>query len=284
MAQKFDSFFHKLRFKYKISILNENTLEESWNLHLSRLNVILFCFGIAVIYFFLIALLLIKTPFRTFLPGYYNSETLRKTVMKDALVLDSLETEVASTNKYLEMVKYIVAGDIKPDSLVSKDSLANAGPAVVNVNPSTREQKFNKKYEEQSKSQILDLSNSEDRPAFSFFLHQPASGVITQHFDPSVSQYGIAMNLRPNSNVCAALGGVVIASGYSREHRYSLHVQHRDNVITVYECTMPFLPRMGDEVRPGQAIALSSQHDACLFCFQIWEDGHPVNPESYLSF
>lgn len=285
MGQKFDSFFHKLKFKYKISILNENTLEESWSLHLSRLNVILFCFGVAVVYFFLIAVLLIETPFRTFLPGYYSSESMRKQVMKEALTMDSLENQMALQQKYVALVQDIIAGNVKPDSTADLDSLTKKDYSNLDLNPSKNEKEYTDKYEKQSKEEIVDAQDYDsDRPAYTYFLHNPATGNITNHFDPAASQYGITMNLRPHSNVCAALGGTVIFSGYSTEQLYTLQIQHKDNVLTVYKCTMPFIARVGDSVRPGQAICAAPQQDACNLTFEIWESGRPINPETYMRF
>ena len=40
------SFLQRMRFKYKIAILNENTLEEVWRARLSKMSVFLFCFSI----------------------------------------------------------------------------------------------------------------------------------------------------------------------------------------------------------------------------------------------
>ncbi len=46
------SFLQRMRFKYKIAILNENTLEEVWRIRLSKLSVFFVCFFVAIIYFF----------------------------------------------------------------------------------------------------------------------------------------------------------------------------------------------------------------------------------------
>ena len=283
MGQTFDSFFHKLRFKYKISILNENTLEVSWHLHLSRLNVILFCFGVAVIYFFLIAFLLIKTPFRTFLPGYYSGEAMRKKVMAEAIVMDSLENEVKLHQQYVAMVQKVIAGEVRPDSLANKDTLGTSDYAHVNTKPSDKEREYIEKFEKNSKTDFRE-SHDTDRPAYTYFMRMPAQGVVTKHFNPVEQQFGVGLNLKPNSNVCASLGGTVTFEGYSRDHMYTVQLQHGDNVVTVYKSSSPFLVRDGDIVRGGQAIAVATQKDVTEFVFEIWESGQPVNPENYLQF
>ena len=88
------SFWHRIRFKYKLSFFNETTLEEVWSFRLSQLSAFL---SLALFAFFLIAvtaLIIIKTPIRNYLPGYLDVE-IRKEIMQNALRADSLERMIS---------------------------------------------------------------------------------------------------------------------------------------------------------------------------------------------
>ncbi|MCD7712882.1 MAG: M23 family peptidase, partial [Firmicutes bacterium] len=84
------SFWHQVRFKYKLSFFNEDTLEDVWSFRLSRLSAFtsLLLFAFLIIVF--TALFIIKTPIRNFLPGSVDVE-VRKEIVHNALRADSLE-------------------------------------------------------------------------------------------------------------------------------------------------------------------------------------------------
>ena len=98
--RKTKSFWHRIRFKYKLSFINEGTLEEVWSFRLSKLSAfvtlaLFACFLIAVT-----ALIIITTPIRNYLPGYLDVE-VRKEIVENALRADSLERMVAIHELYL---------------------------------------------------------------------------------------------------------------------------------------------------------------------------------------
>ena len=78
------SFWHRIRFKYKLSFFNEGTLEEVWSFRLSQLS----AFAMLALFAFLLiaftAFIIIKTPIRNYLPGYLDVE-VRKEIMQNAL-------------------------------------------------------------------------------------------------------------------------------------------------------------------------------------------------------
>ena len=72
------SFWKRIRFKYKLSFINENTLEEVWSFRLSQLSVFI---SLGVFAFSLVAftaLIIIMTPIRNYLPGYLDVEVRKE--------------------------------------------------------------------------------------------------------------------------------------------------------------------------------------------------------------
>ena len=67
------AFWNNFRFKYKLTIINENTLEEVVGLHVSKLNGLSVLLTALAFLFLIAALIITLTPLRNYLPGYMNS-------------------------------------------------------------------------------------------------------------------------------------------------------------------------------------------------------------------
>ena len=105
------SFWHRIRFKYKLSFFNEGTLEEVWSFRLSQLS----AFAMLALFAFLLiaftAFIIIKTPIRNYLPGYLDVE-VRKEIMQNALRADSLERMIQIQSLYLNNVAGVLSGGV----------------------------------------------------------------------------------------------------------------------------------------------------------------------------
>ena len=88
------AFWHNIKFKYKLTIINENTLEEVVGIHVSKLNGLSVLLAASTVIFLIAASIIAFTPLRNYLPGYMNSE-LRTQVVTNALRADSLEEALA---------------------------------------------------------------------------------------------------------------------------------------------------------------------------------------------
>ncbi|MEG1839148.1 MAG: M23 family peptidase, partial [Bacteroidaceae bacterium] len=84
------AFWNNIKFKYKLTIINENTLEEVAGLHVSKLNSLSVLLSAVIIIFMIAATIIAFTPLRNYLPGYMNSE-VRAQVVNNALRTDSLQ-------------------------------------------------------------------------------------------------------------------------------------------------------------------------------------------------
>ena len=77
-------WWHNIRFKYRLTITNENTLEDIVTLHVSKLNGLSWLVFILGLLFVIASLIVAYTPLRNYLPGYMNSE-IRSQVVDNAL-------------------------------------------------------------------------------------------------------------------------------------------------------------------------------------------------------
>ena len=111
-------WWHNIKFKYKLTILNENTLEEVFSLYVSKLNGLSLLFTVLLLLFFFTSLLMVFTPLRNYLPGYMSNE-LRSAIVTNALRVDSLEQVAEQQHRYVQNIQDLLAGRVELDSVQS---------------------------------------------------------------------------------------------------------------------------------------------------------------------
>jgi murein DD-endopeptidase MepM/ murein hydrolase activator NlpD len=283
---KFSSFLQKIRFKYRVSILNENTLEESWHVRLSRLSVFIYLFIFTLLTFVLLSFLIYVTPLRHYLPGYGDTGDRAK-IIQESMRADSLTRAMELQAGYLEMIKEIVKGEIKPDSVAGLDSVTLQQQAQKLIEKSKKEKEFCEKFEEEEKFSLSTLEdNHSNKTAYVFF--RPVNGTISSTFDLSKKRYGISVQTLPNTNVSSVLSGTVIFSGFTFDHDWVIEVQHQDNYVSVYKNNDRLLKNVGDVVRAGEPVAITGSAKGKAndgqFYFELWQQGKPVNPQDVIIF
>ncbi|MDR1938836.1 MAG: M23 family metallopeptidase [Tannerellaceae bacterium] len=290
MAQKhrkrdFQTFWHRIRFKYKLSFINEGTLEEVWSFRMSQLSafVVLFAFALLVIAF--TAFIIIKTPIRNYLPGYLDVE-VRKEIMMNALRADSLERIIEVQTLYLDNVTSILTGTMPLDSIRDIDSLALIN-ANYEISRSKSEEEFVKAYEEEEKYNLTSLIPN-PTPSNALFFYKPVNGVISSRYEADIRHYGVDLVAAPKESVLATLDGTVIFTGYDSQYGNIIQIQHKNGFISIYKHNELLLKKMGDQVAAGEAIALigntGNLSTGPHLHFELWYKGNPVNPEEYISF
>lgn len=278
------AFWNNIRFKYKLTVVNENTLEEVAGLRVSKLNGIYVLATALVLLFSIAAAIIAFTPLRNYLPGYMNSE-VRTQIVQNALRMDSLQQVLERQNLYIANIQDIFSGKIKADTVYSLDSLNNIKPDSL-MAASQRELDFRQQYEEKEKYNLTSMSGDSNREGL--LLCRPAQGVVSSTFDPDNRQYGTDIAVAPKGNIVAVLDGTVVLSAYTAESGYSIGIQHGQNLISFYKNCGELLKSEGDKVKNGEAIAVAKKTDGsssapCLH-FELWKNGHPVNPENFIIF
>jgi lipoprotein NlpD len=279
------NFLEAIRFKYKVSILNENTLEETWFVRLSRLNVFLLGGTFLVITFLLMAFLILKTPLRYFLPGYEDSG-IRTEFVQASIKADSLAFTLKKQAEYIDILKEIMEGNIKIDSTRSLDSIVLKEREELLLKKSEREKQFCEtiEQEEQYKLGVLSQRNNENI----LVLFKPTKGIISNKFDYNKQHYGIDVVSAPNERVLSVLKGTVVLTGFTIETGYIIAVQHENDYISIYKHNSQLLKKTGDIVRAGEPIAIvgntGKQTTGPHLHFELWNKGRPLNPEQYIIF
>lgn len=278
------AFWKDIKFKYKLTIVNENTLEEVAGLHVSKLNGISVLLTVLLALFLFAALIITFTPLRNYLPGYMNSE-IRAQVVDNALRADSLQRLLERQNLYIMNIQAIFRGDIKADTVHSIDSLTILRKDSL-MEHTRREEEFRKKYEETEKYNLTTIITRPETEGLTFY--RPTRGMVSTPFSSEAHHYGTDIAANPGESVLSTLDGTVLWSTYTAEDGYVVAVQHRQHFVSVYKRCGSLLKREGDTVKAGEAIALVGKHQendgGPHLHFELWYKGQALNPEQYIVF
>lgn len=278
-------FIQKIRFKYRVSILNENTLEESWNIRLSRFSVFLMGSALVISTFILITILIFTTPISRYLPGYGDSGN-RTNIIQNSMQADSLVQQINLQAGYVAIIKGIVNGDLKPDSVISLDSVDLKEKANVMLETSQKEKDFVAKFEEEEKFSLTSIDSKPNENMYVFF--RPTRGVISSSYNLAENQYGIYLLTSPNETVMSVLGGTVIYTAFTFDFGWVIQVQHDNNYLSIYKNNTRLLKKTGTEVKAGESIAITgdatSKNTGAQFYFELWKQGKAINPEEVIIF
>ncbi len=285
------AFWKDIKFKYKLTIINENTLEEVVGLHVSKLNGISWLVLTIVVLFVIASLIMVFTPLRNYLPGYMNSE-IREQVVNNALRADSLQQVLDKQNLYIANIQDIFRGTVKADTIQSIDSLTTLRADTL-MDITRRELDFRRQYEEQEMYNLTNIAARTDADGLIFY--RPAQGVILRPFDLKQAHPGTDISPEPGGHILAVLDGTVVLSAYTAQSGYVIAVQHAQGFLSVYKHCGSLLKREGDAVTGGEPIALApapndkdndkeSPETGRHLHFELWHQGKAVNPELYIVF
>ena len=224
------AFWNNFKFKYKLTITNENTLEEIVGLHVSKLNGLSVLLSVLAVLFLIAAGIIAFTPLRNYLPGYMNSE-VRSQIVNNALRVDSLRQVLDKQNLYIMNIQDIFSGKVQIDSVQTLDSLTEARHDTL-MERTKREEEFRRQYEENEKYNLTSSASQPDVNGLIFY--RPARGMVSDHFDAEKKHFGTDIAANPNESVLATMDGTVILSTYTAETGYLIAVQHNQDLCSVF--------------------------------------------------
>jgi len=110
---KFDtsSTFKRLRNRYRLVVMNDDTYEEVVTFKLSRLSVYVLLSAIFVILVGLTVALIVFTPLKYYIPGYDDLKIGRE-YRQLKYRTDSLEQQVNYQARYIDGLKKVLKGDV----------------------------------------------------------------------------------------------------------------------------------------------------------------------------
>ena len=110
---KFDanSTLRRLRNRYRLVVMNDDSYEEVVTFKLSRLSVYVLLSTMFVLLTSLTVALIVFTPLRMYIPGYGDVNTTKE-LRELKLKTDSLEESMRQKDRYLENLKTVLQGNV----------------------------------------------------------------------------------------------------------------------------------------------------------------------------
>lgn len=285
------SWMSRLRNKYRLVIMNDETLEERLTFRLSRLNVFVVLGTLTIILIILTSILIAFTPLREYIPGYTNVG-LQKKLYELQIKTDSIEKGLEKRDLFIQNMKDVMNGkDLSTDVPLTKDTLHKYNNIKLKKSP--EDSLLRAEVENQGKYNLYRFENSENVRQKNasigkvlFFV--PLKGVITNEFNPSQNHYGVDIVSKQNEAIKCVLDGTVILSNWTLETGYTIAIQHQQNIVSVYKHNSALLKKEGEFVKAGDPIAIIGQTGELTtgphLHFELWSDGNPVNPKEYINF
>lgn len=285
MSKKFRS---RLMRKYRLTIHNENKLENVLGFYVSPLWVILSLFFSLLLVAGVIYLIFAFTPVGEYLPGRINNKT-REMLVNYKLRIDSLKEIVEQQNRYMGNIKNLMEGNHTIDSTMNAPEL----PSTENISivTSELEKEFAAAFEEREKYNLTSYATSVGALQ-ELNLYRPARGLMIRSFNPEEKHYGVDIAENPGESVLAIHSGTVIMSDYTAKEGYTIAIQHRENLVSIYRNCYSLLKNVGDKVVTGEVIATLSNgennsNDTVLkpyLHFELWHRGKALDPNIYIAF
>ena len=272
--------------KYKVSVLNENTLEEVFHLRMSAQRFFFTFLFILLAVLILFSTLILTTPLRQLLPDNISSD-IRKEAVKNALIIDSLTEEVSFRQAYINTFRDLVTGDIViKDSLLNSDSIIAKQRDEQLLEKSQIEKEFCEEFEEEERYQISATVNNTNTSNKNLVFFKPTIGDIEKEFDPINGHLGIDIVTKPSTPIVSIYQGTVLYSAYTLDEDYFIQVIHPQGFISVYKGAANVFKKSGDIVKSGEVIAIMSEKNTkeTSLHFELWKESQAQNPLNYIVF
>jgi len=279
----------KHRRKLRLSILDDHSLEEVKALRLSRPLIFSIIGGSILTVGILIFLLLAYTPLSNLIPQRTTS-ALKNNVIKNSLLIDSLETEILEYNQYLNNIKNIFQGNPPTDTFkvnkIYQDTVVNISKSE--FNSSKLDSLIRAQLEDAETGTISPQSKQIKESIKNIHFIIPLKGIVSNEFNLKNSHYGIDIVPGNDETISATLSGTVILATWSVETGYIIAIQHNFNFVSFYKHNSVLLKKVGDRVKSGESIAIVGNSGENTtgphLHFELWHNGTPVNPRDYITF
>lgn len=296
------SLMEKLRDKYRLVIMNDDTFEEVTSMKMTPLSLYIGVSSLMVGTAIVVTVLIIWTPLKRYIPGYGDYTRDEEIALLTTKVAD-MEEEMESTRRYNENLRKILNGDLAG---LSKEAIQQQGIPADSMSAIPPEDIERIPEDEQLRAAVdkgtftsdpkatptavagVGTMAPRDVPLEQLFFMPPVSGEITSGFDLQKSHFGIDVAAPKNTAVKSAANGVVISAGYTVETGYSIAIQHPNNVVTMYKHNSVLLKQAGTAVKAGEAIAIigntGENTSGPHLHFELWYKGRAVDPGDYINF
>lgn len=259
--EKKRNFQERMSDKYRLVILDDDTLGEIKSTRFSILGLMALLIGSVFLISGLTYCMIAFTPLKHLVPGYGDLEN-NKVYVELNKKLDDLEDELEAQKVYTNGLKNF-------------------------LNPSGRKIEISEEgemdFEFPDHDHYAMNISLED-----FYMIPPLKGSVSAPFNVEKKHLGVDIVAPKDTPVKSVLDGVVINADWSIKTGNTISIQHGNNILTVFKHNSKLLKKSGDTVKKGEAIAIIGNTGELTsgphVHFELWNKGIAVNPELYISF
>ena len=286
MKNRKDKTAHR-RSKLRFSIYNDASHEEIFSFRSRRGSALLGLVLSVILIIGLVTILISFTPLKQLIPGY-PSPQMRIAMVDNAIKVDSLERIVKTWEFQLDNIHRVING-LEPISLEDITILDQSDSILItnfDAQLSKEDSLLRAEVIRQEQFNIQESTRTIEQLE-GLHMFTPVKGVVSNKYNQANHPY-IDIAAPANSVVSSVLDGTVIVSSYLQETGYTMHIQHRNDLISVYKHNAKLLKETGDKVAAGTAIALVGNSGSLSYGnhlhFELWHKGVAIDPEKYINF
>ena len=268
---------------FRFAIINDNSLEEVFNIKFSRARLLWLTAAILLAISVIFVLLLGYTPLRNLIPGKSKTHVQNELIMMIQKA-DSLEKSLGNYSLYTKNLKKVLSDSVSLDSV---QDLFMEGFTVneFDFKPSVEDSIL--RAEVEAEESISLNSNLKEKKLNSFFI-KPVDGLITEGFNKKIGHFGVDIVSKKGAFISSIDDGMVLFSSWTHEFGYVLVVKHQNSFISFYKHNSEVFKSKGDYVKSGETIAIignSGKYSTGPHLhFELWKGSSPVNPVNYILF
>lgn len=283
------SWWKRFSRKRRLSMLNATDNVEEWYTHISPAGLLAAFLAFALLLFILILSIVAYTPVLELLPGYrVEAARSRENLMQSVIRLDSMERMMNDMITYNNNIALIMEGKTPVVRTVGNEADSIRTNNKTLVAPSREDSLLRAELEGEG-PYSLGQSTGGGAARKPIEMVAPIEGIVIERFDIKRENFGIRIAASPDTQIVAADDGVVVMNLWTPETGYLIEIQHSNNLISIYKNLSKSLVAKGQRIKRGGIIGsntevLADGGDAKIFEFELWSNGKPVDPESYIVF
>ncbi|MES2592313.1 MAG: M23 family metallopeptidase [Bacteroidota bacterium] len=284
--EKKGKLIERLRHRYRLVVMNDDTFEEKLSLQLTPLGLFILVGSITIVMVMIVTSLIAFTPLREYIPGYADAGA-RRNLIRLTFKSDSLEKSLIEQNAFMANISNVLKGDMKIDSAQNRPN-KNTEYNKLKMTASKSESELRESIESQDQYNLTYETGPGKNGITNFSFFTPLKGIVSSSFKTSELHYGIDIVGPENEAIKTTLDGTVILATWSSETGYTISVQHSNNLISVYKHNSVLLKKIGDYVKAGDPIAIignsGEQTTGPHLHFELWYNGNAIDPQDYMVF
>jgi murein DD-endopeptidase MepM/ murein hydrolase activator NlpD len=278
----------RLKVKYRMVLLNDDSFAEKFSFRLTALNVFIAAGVISIVMITLVTSAIAFTPLREFIPGYSAEVATKRDLIALTLKSDSLAQAAKAREEYIKNLTNVLNGYSEPKPVKNRTDSTKRYKKL-NLKNSKEDSLFRQGYENQDKYTLTINASAKGKNSIAgFFFFSPLKGYVTSSFSAATGHYGADIVAAENEPVKAALDGTIVFSGWTSETGYVIQIQHSNNLISIYKHNSALLKKTGEYVKAGEPIAIvgnsGEQSTGPHLHFELWYNGSPIDPQDYIVF